>query len=298
MTRPGRLDTIIFMLEYSLQRSDREISLPSLYNPLEINFQNFSSPQEQQGTQDTNRKSLQALSSPESRTSLNPEEKFYCTLLGLDQNEQKQLLELMKNSEDLLEEVPNFGLMEELDQAKSSPSYLKAIARFLTDINNSSYTANEKAIKLFRIAMSFYELDAATNIAEYSNLNSSEKLDQLYANMRDDFFKSIIERPYDISSPNEYVFNCSPEESKEIIEAAIKKIRDFAKILSENPDEFLVKVFQGADLDGTTSTGYTQEEKLKLSNHFTNLENTPDEMFEFMEKTGFGKYYKFLLGES
>ena len=296
MTRPGRLDTIIFMFEYSLIPSDRNIRLPSSYNPREINF---FFPEGQQASQDTNRKSLEALSSPESRTSLNPEEEFYCNLLGLDLKEQDQLLELMKNSEDLLEEVPNFGLMEELDQAKSSPSYLKAIAPFLTNINNSSYTANEKAIKLFRIAMSFYELKAATNIAEYSNLNSSEKLDQLYADMRDDFFKSIIKCPYDISQSNEYGFDCSPEQSQEIIEAAIKKIRDFAKIFSpENPDKFLVELFQYADLDRTTSTGYRKEEKLRLSNHFTNLENTPNEMFEFMAKTGFGKYYKFLLGES
>jgi len=298
LTRPGHLDTIIFMLEYSLQRSDREISLPSLYNPLEINFQNFSSPQEQQGTQDTNRKSLQALSSPESRISLNPEEKFYCNLLGLDQNEQDQLLELMKNPGDLLDDVPDFSQMEEHDQAKSSPSYLEAIARFLTDINNSSYTANEKAIKLFRIAMSFYELDAAKNIAKYSNLDSSKNYAQLYAYMRDDFFKSIIECPYDISPSNEHGFDCSLEQSKKIIEAAIKKIKAFAKILSEDPDEFLVKVFQGGDLETTTSTGYKQEEKLRLSNHFTNLENAPDEMLEFFEESGFGKEYNFLLGES
>jgi hypothetical protein len=301
------------MLEYSLQRSDREISLPSLYNPLEINFQNFSSPQEQQGTQDTNRKSLQALSSPESRISLNPEEKFYCNLLGLDQNEQDQLLELMKNPGDLLDDVPDFSQMEEHDQAKSSPSYLEAIARFLTDIKTNQYTANEKAIQLFRIAMSFYELEAAKNIAIYSTnspanfplysrenfaLISPENLDQLYVYMRDDFFKSIIECPYDISPSNEHGFDCSLEQSKKIIEAAIKKIKAFAKILSEDPDEFLVKVFQGGDLETTTSTGYKQEEKLRLSNHFTNLENAPDEMLEFFEESGFGKEYNFLLGES
>jgi len=313
LTRPGHLDTIIFMLEYSLQRSDREISLPSLYNPLEINFQNFSSPQEQQGTQDTNRKSLQALSSPESRISLNPEEKFYCNLLGLDQNEQDQLLELMKNPGDLLDDVPDFSQMEEHDQAKSSPSYLEAIARFLTDIKTNQYTANEKAIQLFRIAMSFYELEAAKNIAIYSTnspanfplysrenfaLISPENLDQLYVYMRDDFFKSIIECPYDISQSNEYGFDCSPEQSKEIIESAINKIRDFAKIFSpENPDKFLVEVFQGADLDRTTSTGYTKAQEKRLFHHFSNFETT-EEIQNFINKTGFGREYKFLLGES
>lgn len=286
------------MLEYSLTPRDRQISLPSSYHPQEISFENFSSPQGHQGTQDTDRESLQALSSPESQTSLNEEEKFYCYLLGLDQNEQNQLLELMKNPPDLFDEVLDFSEMEEPENSKHSP-YLEAIARFLIDKKDNSYTANQKAIQLFRIAMSFYELDAAKNIAKYSNLDSSKNYAQLYAYMRDDFFKSIIECPYEISSSNEHGFNCSSEQSKNIIEAAINKIRAFAKIFSpENPNEFLVEVSQGADLDRTTSTGYTEEEKLKLSNHFTNLENTPDGMFKFMIKTGFGEEYKFLLGES
>lgn len=213
-------------------------------------------------------------------------------MLGLDQNEQDKLLELMKNPIDLFNEVPYFSQMEEPEISKQF-AYLKAIARFLTNRYPSLYTANERAIQLFRIAMSFYELEAAKNIAKYSNLNSQENLDQLYAFMRDDFFKSIIECPYDTISPsNEYGFDCSPQQSEEIIEAAINKIRAFAKILSEDPDEFLVKVFQGPDLERTTSTGYTQEEKLRLSNHFANLKNNaPDEMFEFIAKTGFGKYY-------
>jgi hypothetical protein len=297
LTRPGRLDTIIFMLEYSLQPSDRKISLPPLYNPQKINFQNISSPQEQQVTQDTDRESLQALSSPESRTSLNKEEKFYCNLLGLDQNEQDQLLELMKNPIDLFDDVSNFSETGDSEISQHIP-YLKAIARFLTNRYHNSYTANERAIQLFRIAMSFYELEAAQNIAKYSSLNSPENLDQLYVYMRDDFFKSIIECPYNTSPSNEHGFDCSPEQSKKIIEAAINKIRAFAKILSEDPDEFLVKVFQGGDLETTTSTGYKQEEKLRLSNHFTNLENAPDEMLEFFEESGFGNEYKFLLGES
>jgi hypothetical protein len=306
LTRPGRLDTIIFMLQYSLTRSNREIILPSLYDPLSINIQKFFSPQGQQATQDTDREFLQALLSPESKTSLNSEEEFYCNLLGLDQKEQDQLLELMKNPIDLFGAVPNFSQMEEPEIPQHSP-YLKAIARFLTNRYHNSYTANERAIQLFRIAMSFYELEAAKNIAIYSTnspanfplysrenfaLISPENLDQLYAFMRDDFFKSIIECPYQIiSPPNEYGFDCSPQQSKEIIEAAIKKIRAFAKILSEDPDEFLVKVSQGANLDRTTSASYTEEEKLRLSNHFANLENAPDEMFKFIAKTGFGKYY-------
>lgn len=262
---------------------------------LPVSAGNSPKPKEQSEifSRTSKRDSAEQLSKKEPKTTLNSEERFYCELMGVTEEEKMQLIELMNNdSQTGFDDDFSPFIEEEESKKPKNHLYLEAIAKFLNA--KDDYNKDQKAIALFRIAMSFYVLDAAKAIAKCFDLKKSSS--QLYADMRDEFFKCVIEHPYEKVLSNENPFDCSPEQSKNIIEAAIKKIRDFAEIFqAEKPDDFLKQIFENADLKRTTSTGYTPEEKDKLSNHFSNVENLDE---QFMRETGFSSYYKFLLRES